>query len=80
MKQMDFYFHNGCLSQQSILLLAQEIQQVCPAWHITFHPLLEHEAQALGFHILPAIVMNGNTVTDGIPRKEWLLERMKDCE
>ena len=80
MKQMDFYFHDSCLSRQSVLLLAREIQQDCPAWHIAIHPLLEHEVKALGFHVLPTIVMNGSTVAAGVPRKDWLLERMKECE
>ncbi|TKS63002.1 MAG: hypothetical protein EWM73_01907 [Nitrospira sp.] len=77
---MDFYFHDGCLSQQSVLLLAREIQQDCPDWHITIHTLLEHEAKALGFHVLPTIVMNGITVAAGIPKKDWLLEIIKECE
>lgn len=77
---MDFYFHDGCLSQQSVLLLAREIQQDCPDWHITIHTLLEHEAKALGFHVLPTIVMNGITVAAGIPKKGWLLKRMKEYE
>ena len=80
MRQMDFYFHNGCLSRQSVLLLAREIQQDCPTWHIGIHPLREYEATALGFHVLPAIVMNGSTVAAGIPRKDWLLKKMKECE
>ena len=80
MRQMDFYFHDGCLSQQSVLLLAREIEQDCPDWRITIHPLLGHEAKALGFHVLPTIVMNGSTVIAGIPKKDWLLERMKECE
>ena len=80
MRQIGFYFHDGCLSQPSVLLLAREIQQDCPDWHIMIHPLLGHEAEALGFHVLPTIVMNGSIVTAGIPKKGWLLERMKECE
>lgn len=26
MRQMDFYFHDDCLAQQSVLLLARELQ------------------------------------------------------
>ena len=80
MRQMDFYFHDSCLSRQSVLLLAREIQQDCPAWHIGIHPLLEHEVEALGFHVLPTIVMNGSTLAAGIPKKDWLLKKMKECE
>lgn len=80
MRQMDFYFHDSCMSQQSVLLLAREIQQDCPNWHIMIHPLLGHGAKAMGFHVLPTIVMNGSTVAAGAPKKDWLLERMKECE
>ena len=80
MRQMDFYFHGSCLSRQSVLLLARDIQRDCPAWHIAIHPLLEHEVKALGFHVLPTIVMNGSTLTAGIPKKDWLLKKMKECE
>ncbi|THJ24911.1 MAG: hypothetical protein CAF45_003740 [Nitrospira sp. CG24E] len=80
MWQMDFYFHDSCLSRQSVLLLAGEIEQDCPDWHIAIHPLSEHEVNALGFPVLPAILMNGNIVAAGLPKKDWLLERMKECE
>ena len=80
MRQMDFYFHNNCLSRQSVLLLAKEIEQYCPNWHVVIHPLSEHEVNALGFHVLPTILMNGSTVAAGIPNKDWLLEKMKKCE
>jgi hypothetical protein len=80
MRQVDFYFHDGCLSQQSVRLLAREIQQDCPAWHIALHPLLKEETQPLGFHVLPTIMINGNTVASGVPKKGWLLEKMNECE
>ena len=80
MRQMVFYFHDGCLSRQPVLLLVKEIQQDCPSWHITIHPLLEHEAKTLGFHLLPTIMMNDTILATGIPQKDWLLEKMKECE
>ncbi|MDN5940988.1 MAG: hypothetical protein L0H94_03805 [Nitrospira sp.] len=80
MRQVDFYFHDGCLSQQSILLLTRELRQNCPAWHISAHPLLEHEAKALGFQILPTTVINGSAIATGMPKIGWLLDRMKECE
>jgi len=80
MLEMAFYFHEGCLSHQSINLLASELQQDCPTWYIAIHQLLEDEAKAMGFHILPAIVMNGNTIASSLPTKGWLLEKMKESE
>ena len=80
MRQVDFYVHDDCLSQQSVLLLARELRQNCPTWQISVHPLLQHEANALGFQILPTTVINGSAVAAGIPKKDWLLEKMKECE
>jgi hypothetical protein len=80
MQQMDFYFHEGCLSHRSINLLVSELQRDYPAWHIAIHPLGEDEAKAMGFHVLPAIVTNGKTMAIGLPKKDWLLEKMKECE
>jgi hypothetical protein len=45
---MDVYFHDGCLSEPAILLLARDIARDCPTWKIAVHPLLEHEAKARG--------------------------------
>ncbi len=80
MRQMDFYFHDGCLSEQPILFLAREVRRECPSWTIVIHPLLEHEAKAMGFDALPIIVMNGETLATGIPKKDWLLEKMGEHE
>jgi len=80
MRQMDVYFHNGCLSEQAILLLAKDIARDCPTWKIAVHPLLDHEAKALGLAVLPAIVLNGRPTATGIPKKDWLLGKIQECE
>ncbi len=80
MRQMDVYFHEGCPSEQSLFLMVKEIAHDCPTWKITLHQLLEHEAKALGFQALPAIALNGAALATGIPNKDWLLEKMKECE
>jgi hypothetical protein len=80
MHEMDFYFHEGCVSCQSILLLSKELQQECPTWRIAIHSLSEEQVKATGFHILPAIVISGATIAIGLPKKDWLLEKMKECE
>jgi len=80
MHEMNFYFHEGCVSCQSILLLSKELQRDCPTWRIAIHSLSGEQVKATGFHILPAIVINGATIAVGLPRKDWLLEQMKECE
>jgi hypothetical protein len=80
MQELAFYFHEGCLSHQSILLLATELQRDCPRWRIAIHPLLEEEVKALGFQVLPAIVINGITIVTGLPEKGWLLQKMRESE
>lgn len=80
MQEMNFYFHEGCVSSQSILLLSKQLQRHSPTWHITIHSLSEEEVRSTGFLILPAIVINGVTVAIGLPKKDWLLKKMKECE
>ncbi len=80
MRRVDFYFHDGCLSQPSILLLAKDIEVAYPAWIVTVHPLLEDEIKTMGFQTLPAIVINGVPAAFGTPSREWLLEIIRMCD
>jgi hypothetical protein len=77
MRQVAFYFHDGCLSQQSILLLARDIQSAFPTWTVTVHRLMEDKMKALGFKVLPVISINGVPVVFGTPSREWLLETIR---
>lgn len=79
MRRVDFYFHNSCLSQQSILRLAREVETAYPEWTVTVHPLLENEVQAMGFKALPVITINGVPTVFGAPSREWLLETIRMC-
>lgn len=80
MRQLDVYFHAGCLSEQAIILLAHDIARECPTWTVSLHPLIGHEAMELGFSALPAIVLNGRATATGIPQKDWLIRKMRECE
>jgi hypothetical protein len=80
MRQVDFYFHDGCLSQRSILLLAREIETTYPTWTVIVHPLLEDEVKSLGLQVLPTVTINGVRVASGMPSKEWLLETIRVCD
>jgi len=80
MRRLDFYFHDGCLSEPSILLLAKDIEVAYPEWVVTVHPLLEDEVKPMGFQTLLAIVINGVPAAFGTPNREWLLEIIRMCD
>lgn len=76
---MDFYFHDGCLSELSLLSLAKDVEAAYPRWSVEIHPLSDSEAKSLGFQVLPAISINGVPIGTGIPSKKWLLEAIRKC-
>lgn len=80
MRHIDFYFHEGCLSECSILLLAQEIERACTTWSVRVHPLGENNIQALGFAVLPTIAINGHVIASGMPKEAWLLAKVHEWE
>ncbi len=80
MRRVDLYFHDGCLSQPSILSLAKDIEAAYPTWTVTLHPLSVDEANAIGFKALPAIMINGVATLFGTPSREWLLEHIRMCD
>lgn len=80
MRRVDFYFHDGCLSQRSILSLARDIETAHPTWTVAVHRILEAEVNAMGFKALPAITINGVPAVFGTPSREWLLETIRMCD
>ncbi|MFO0699494.1 MAG: hypothetical protein U0236_09710 [Nitrospira sp.] len=80
MRRVDFYFHDGCLSQLAIRLLAKEIETAYPTWTVTVHPLLATEVIVKGIKVLPAVAINGALIYFGIPSKDWLLETVRTCD
>lgn len=76
MRRVDFYFHNRCLSEQSIRSLATDVLEQYPTWTVTVHQLAEKDIEGLGFSVLPVVVINGQTVATGVPNKEWLLRKV----
>ena len=76
MKRVDFYFHDGCLSEPSILQLAKDVEAAYPRWTVAVHPHLDDDGKAMGFKTLPAIAINGvSTVFERIRHwvKRWCL-------
>lgn len=56
MKRVDFYFHDGCLSEPSILQLAKDVEAAYPRWTVAVQ---DDDVKAMGFKALPAIAING---------------------
>lgn len=78
MQRIDFYLHDGCLSEQSVLSLALDLLEFYPTWTVTVHRLGGNEAATKGFPVLPVIVINGQTVATGVPNKEWLRQKVEE--
>ncbi|MDP3092911.1 MAG: hypothetical protein Q8N04_19740 [Nitrospira sp.] len=80
MARLDILVHQGCLSERSARTLAQEIQQELPDWHIDIRAASKENCDALGVLVFPAFLLDGRILATGIPRKEWLLARLKEWE
>lgn len=78
MRQVDFYFHDRCLSEQPILSLASDVREQHPRWTVTVHQLTDQDIERLGFSVLPVVLINGQTVATGMPSKEWLLRKVTE--
>ncbi len=78
MQRIDFYLHNGCLSEPSVLSLARDLLELYPTWTVTVHQLGGNEAATKGFPVLPAIVINDQTVATGVPNKDWLRQKVEE--
>jgi hypothetical protein len=80
MARLDVLLHKGCLSEQTARGLAREIQQELPTWEIRIRPVADDETGPFGIIVLPAFVLEGRVLATGIPRKEWLLAKLKEWE
>lgn len=80
MARLDILVHRGCLSERSTLALVNEIQQELPAWHIEVRAADKQDRDVLGILVFPAFLLGGRVLATGIPRKEWLLARLKEWE
>ncbi len=78
MRQVDFYFHDRCLSERPILSLASDVREQHPSWTVTVHQLTDQDIERLGFSVLPVVLIDGQTVATGVPRKEWLLRTVTE--
>lgn len=80
MARLDILVHRGCLSEQSARTLAREIQHELPDWHIDVRPAEREDAGSSGILVFPAFLLDGRILATGIPRKDWLLEKLREWE
>ena len=78
MAQLEIFIHQGCASEQSARLVANEIQREFPAWEISMRQLGETRAESLGIIAAPTFVLDGRIVAVGVPRTEWLLKTLRE--
>ncbi|MBI4400725.1 MAG: thioredoxin family protein [Nitrospirae bacterium] len=77
MAVLQVFVHHGCMSGQHARVLAEEIMKHCPGLQVEVVED-QHRAQALGVVVLPAFVLNGKVIAVGVPRKEWLVRKLRE--
>jgi hypothetical protein len=80
MARLDILVHRGCLSELSARTLAQEIQHELPDWRIDVRPAEKQDSDLLGILAFPAFLLDGRVLATGIPRKDWLLAKLREWE
>jgi hypothetical protein len=80
MNLLEVFIHPGCISEKSALALARELQPVRSALDVKIwsFPEASERAQALGVVIAPAFVLNGKIIAVGVPRKGWLVAKLRE--
>ena len=80
MNLLEVFVHPGCISEESALALARELQAVWPALAVRIRsfPEASERARALGVIVAPAFVLNGTIIAVGVPRKGWLVAKLQE--
>lgn len=80
MARLDIFVHGGCLSELSARTLAQEIQSELPNWDINVRTAIPGDTDLSGVVVFPAFLLDGRILTTGIPRKDWLVAKLRAWE
>lgn len=80
MAQLEILVHRGCLSQLTVSGLAREIKADLPVWNIVVRQVAEEESRSLGIIVLPAFMLEGKIIATGVPKKDWLVARLRESE
>jgi len=74
---LEVFLHTGCTSEQPALTLVRELEKEFPKLRIRVSQIGRDQAHALALSVLPAFVVDGTVVAVGVPRKEWLVRRLR---
>ncbi len=80
MARLDILVHRGCFSESSVRTLAQFIREELPHWEIAIRSPEPHDEPTLGMSISPVFLLDGRIIVTGVPRKDWLLARLRAWE
>jgi len=80
MAHLEIVVHRGCLSEQSVRTLAREIQHELPNWNIDVRLAEQEDTDMIGIVVFPAILLDGQILATGVPRKEWLLAKLREWD
>ena len=77
MARLDILVHGGCLSEHSARSLAEEIRHELPHWDIIVKPAVAGDPDLSGGIVFPAFLLDGRVLATGVPKKDWLVERLR---
>lgn len=80
MARLDILVHGGCLSEQPARVLAHELQCEFPSWHIDVRTAGSIDQDQFGVLAFPAFLLEGRIVTTGIPKKDWIVAKLRAWE
>lgn len=80
MANLEIVVHEGCLSEHSVRRLAKEIQHELPHWDITVRLAEQEDRDSLRILVFPAILLDGQVLATGVPRKDWLLRKLREWD
>lgn len=80
MAHLEILVHRGCLSERSARTLVKEIQHELPNWDIDVRLVEREDADRISHLVFPAVLVDGQILTIGIPRKDWLLMKLREWD
>ncbi len=80
MARLEILVHGGCLSELSARTLAEEIQNELPNWDINVRTATLGDRDLSRVVVFPAFLLEGRILTTGLPRKDWLVAKLRAWE
>jgi|CXWL01.1.fsa_nt_gi hypothetical protein len=80
MIRLDILVHGDCLSERPARELAHDVQHEFPHWKVDIRVTLPNDKDQFGVLVFPAFLLNGHLFVTGVPRKDWLIAKLRAWE